>query len=412
MTSRRKFIGKLAVAGIGTQINWFAGHNFDFSKNDWKAIKEQFPISKSPVLNLNSGSAGSMPYQVLEKLISQTHEFNNNALYKTKEFHEQEINKARIRIANFLGCSAEELALTKNTTESLNGIIWGLPFEKKDEVIIAKSDYPYLHTSFKNRAEKEGFRIKEIDLDLPHSSNDNILSKYNEAITSNTKLVVVTMITHREGQLLPVRRICDLARERNIEVLVDAAHVPGQVVHSFRSLGCDYYAACLHKWMNGPFGTGLIIVNKDKISKLRPPAFPYPKDKENSIRKFDFSGTIAFQNLSVLNTVMDFNEKIDIREKQKHLEKLTRYWTRKLRKFEGVVITNDVDRSIALSCFRIEGINLAGIKKKLYDQHKINIKQTGYKGNGFFRVSTNLYTDRKDLDRFVQAVESIVKNHE
>ncbi|MBT8230970.1 MAG: aminotransferase class V-fold PLP-dependent enzyme [Bacteroidia bacterium] len=412
MTSRRKFIGKMAVAGISTQINWFSGYQPDFARNDWKEIRNQFPVSKSPVLNLNSGSAGSMPYPVLEELVKKTHEFNNNALYKTKELYENDIYNAKVKLSNFLGCTPEELALTKNTTESLSAIIWGLPLDKKDEVIFSKSDYPFLQTFIKKRSEKEGFKTNEIELDLPYSSDEDIIERYRNAINNNTKLIVVTMITHREGQILPVKKICQLARENNIEVLVDAAHAPGQVFHSFRDLGCDYYTACLHKWMNGPFGTGLIIVNKEKIGKLNPPAFPYPEVFQNSIRKFDYSGTTAFQNLAVVNAVMDFNQKIDRREKEAHLKNLTAYWTEKVEGIKGAKIITDVNRSAALSGFNIEGINLAKMKRALFEQHKINIKLTSYKRVGFFRVSTNIFTDEKDLDRFVNAVESIVVNHE
>ncbi len=411
MSSRRKFIEQLSLLGIGTQLDLkFSTENIPFDAGDWKAIKAQFPIGENSKINLNSGSSGSMPYSVLKNFLELTEQYNQEALYLKKSSHDNDVKNIRMRLANYMDCYEEELAFTKNTTESLNGILLGFPLKKEDEVVIADCDYPYVVTSLENRARKESFTINKIAIRPAQLSNKQIIEAYKKAINKKTKLLVVTMITHREGQIMPVKELVELAHNNKVDVLVDGAHALGQIAHSIKDLNCDYYASCMHKWMNSPTGIGLLYVRKDKIEKLHPSAFPYPESVQDKIVKFEYSGTIAFQKLKALESVMDFNERIDIKDKQKRLHSLTKHWYKRLSKNKMVILKTDINRSCALSGFSLKGDLRKGLRLKLLDQYGINAKSTGYPGEGFLRVSTNLYIDKQDMDQLVQAVNNITQS--
>ena len=408
MTSRRKFLESLSILGLGSQIKpGFSETRVQFDANNWKDIKKQFAIIQNPILNLNSGSGGSMPYPVLDEYVHYTKMFNNDAVYKVKESLSQEIENIKIRLANQLHCFSDELAFTKNTTESLNTIIWGIPLKANDEVVVANIDYPYVINALNQRAQKDQIIINQIDLNLPELSDEEIIEKYRQAFTYKTKLVVLTMITHREGQILPVKKITALAHSMNIEVLVDAAHVLGQLAHTIKDLDCDYYATCMHKWMNGPLGTGVLFVKKNIIEKLRPPAFPYPESLQSQMDKLDYSGTIAFQKILTLKSVLDFNDRITIEKKEKRLKYLTRYWTNAVKKMNGARIYSDISRSCGIATLTINGLATKVHQTLIHDHYKINIKKTGYHAKPLFRVSTNIFHDENDLDQFIHAIKEI-----
>ncbi|NNE26640.1 MAG: aminotransferase class V-fold PLP-dependent enzyme [Saprospiraceae bacterium] len=406
MTNRRKFIQNIAIGGVSLPA-WvhLDRYNSYWDPENWSEIKGQFPIAHSELLNLNSGSAGSMPQQVLKTYLEETKKFNTQPLYNEKSSRMEEFQNALARLADFMHCSAANLAITKNTTESLNTIIWGLPMQRWDNIVIADADYAYVQTALDHRSTKEGFTVKRLKFKPSMISDQEIVQAYADAIDPKTKLVVVSMITPREGQLMPTKEIINLAHERGVEVLVDGAHALGQCDVSIKDLDCDYFAGCVHKWLNGPHGLGVLYVKQDHIEKLDPPMFPFAKSHDDQMIKYTYSGTIGFQKIFTLNAVMDFNEKIDLKKKIKRLRYLSQYWQNGIKDVPGISIPTDPERNIALGGFAINNRTSGDFLKLMRDKYQINIKKTGYSDLSFYRISTNLFTDEQDLDKFTAAVE-------
>ena len=408
MGNRRNFIHKLAIGSVGlSSIPRLGKFTPPRLYDSWDDIKNLFAVSKAELLNLNSGSAGSMPYPVLEKYIAETEKFNTHPLYNEKASRMDEYNAALGQLADFMNCPAENLALTKNTTESLNTIIWGFPLEKTDNVIIADADYAYVQTGFANRSAKEGFTVKRLTYRPARLSDEEIVHEYIKAIDDNTKLIVVSMITPREGQLLPTKQLIEAAHARDVEVLVDGAHTLGQCIVDIHDLNCDYFAGCLHKWMNGPHGMGVLFVKEAHIEKLDPPMFPFPEQHDQRMAKYTYSGTIGFQKIFTLDALMEFNLKIDLSKKIERFAYLTEYWQNKLAQIPGIEIVTDPARCISLGGFNLDGRATGAFLKSMREKHKVNIKKTGYPEQSFYRVSTNIFIDENDLDKFCDAVEML-----
>ena len=404
MDNRRSFIQKLAIGGVGISSLASLDHfKPDWDGSNWDEIKAQFPIANAPLINLNSGSAGSMPFSVLETYLKETEKFNTNPLYLEKSSRMEEFEFALKRLARFMDCSAENLVLTKNTTESLNSIIWGYPLKSTDNIIIADADYAYVQTGFENRALKEGFEVKRLNYRPAEISDEEIVNTYIQAMDINTKLIVVSMITPREGQLLPAREIIQAAHERGIEVLIDGAHTLGHCEVSIKNLNCDYFAGCLHKWMNAPHGLGVLYVKEEHIEKIDPPMFPFDQARDKIMGKYTFSGTIGYQKIFTLNEVMNFNERINLTDKIDRLKYLSQYWQDRIKDIPGVSIVSDAKRNIALGGFRIK--DTPSIIKSLREQFQINIKKTAYPEGSFYRISSNIFIDEVDMDKFIAAIE-------
>ncbi|NNC84630.1 MAG: aminotransferase class V-fold PLP-dependent enzyme [Bacteroidia bacterium] len=375
-------------------------------KLDWNEIREQFPISSNEIVQFNSGSSGTMPIAVQKELMELIKTMNAMPPYEALDMWENERSRTKERIASMLGVTKEELAFVRNTTEGLNNVLMGLPLKKDDEVICSNVDYPYPIYSINQRVEREGIQKVEVQLDLMQNSNEEIVEAYKNAITDKTKLILLTHMTHREGHILPISKICDMAHANGVEVLVDAAHSFAHVEHTISEFGCDYYATSLHKWLNAPHGTGLLYVAKSKIPKIFPLS-PSDKKQNDNMVKFEYIGTRSFAHELGIGPALEFLEITGLTAKQEHLHALKKYWTDKVKNLKNVQLHSNTsqDKSCAIASFQIIGKSAGAILNQFEKEFKLHLKATGYKGEvGFLRVSPNIFTSYNNLDRLVDAI--------
>lgn len=413
MNTRRKFLEYLSIIGLGSQVKLppLQSINNEFkidpSSDIWQQIKSQFALSKNDIRNMNSGSAGNMPEPVVEDYQENILKFNAYAAYEVLKYVEDDFDQIKNRLADLLGCRHDELAFTRNTTESINTIVWGLPLEAGDEIVYANCDYPNAVNSIKSRAKRDGLKLTNLDLDL-RRSDEEIADAYRKAISPSTKLILLTYMTHREGQKLPAKAICAMAKSKGVEVLVDAAHACAHFDHSIHDIDCDYYATSLHKWLNAPLGSGLLYIKAEKIPKIVPVNFSPPSETMNDISKFNYHGTYDYPRLLTIASALDFLEITGIKDKEARLHNLKKHWVGALAEKDYIQIITDPERSCAAASFRFTR-DLPENPVKTYEKEfGIHLKATGYKNViGFMRVSTNLFLDFDDVDHFIAATERI-----
>src|ERR1700749_1977870 len=195
--------------------------------------------------------------------------------------------------AQLAGARSEEIAIDRNSTEALNTIIYGLNLKSGDEVIGTKQDYPNMIQAYKQRALREGIVYKQLSFDFPIENDEQIIKAYEDAITPKTKIIHVTHMINWVGQIMPVKKISDMAHAKGIEVVCDGAHSFGLLDFKIPDLGCDYFGTSLHKFLSAPIGSGMMWIKKEKIEKVWPlPASGDPHSKD--IRKFEELGTRSF----------------------------------------------------------------------------------------------------------------------
>jgi len=120
-------------------------------------------------------------------------------------------------------------------------------------------------TTWQQRERRDGIVLKQITFPVPPPSLDYLAKRIEENITPQTKVIHICHITNRTGQIFPVKRICQMARARGIEVVVDGAHAFGQFPIQHEDLDCDYYGTSLHKWILAPIGTACCIYAKTRL---------------------------------------------------------------------------------------------------------------------------------------------------
>ena len=319
--------------------------------------------------------------------------------------------KAAARLAEVFGGSPDEVAITRNATESLDIIISGYPWQKGDEAIFAEQDYGSIQNMFTLASRRHGITNKIVSIPNHPKTDEEIVKIYEDAITPNTKLMMVSHMINITGQILPVKKICDMAHRHGVEVMLDGAHCIAHFDFKIEDLNCDYYACSLHKWLSVPLGSGLLYVKKDKINKIWPLLAPYELDHAN-IKNLNHIGTHPVATDLAVNNALDYFEKIGAERKEARLRFLQHYWSDKVRNVPNINVNTPADpsRSCGIANVGIEGIDPNQMAKTLMDKYKIYTVGINYAGVVGCRITPNIYTSTKELDVFVNALKEMAKS--
>lgn len=374
----------------------------------WHLIKQAFTVSPT-LLNLNNGGVSPQP-KVVQEAVERYNRLSNEApSYYMWRTLDQGREPLRAKLADLAGCSPEEIAINRNTSEALETIIFGLRLQAGEEVVLCRQDYPNMRNAWKQRAHRDGIVLKWISFEFPLEDKAAIIRKYEEAFTAQTKVVHLTHLINWNGQVMPVKEIAIAAKKRGIEVVVDAAHTFAHLVYDIPDLQCDYFGTSLHKWLCAPFGSGLLYVRKEKIKQLYP-LLAAPDPEQDDIRKFEHLGTRSFAIEQAIGQAIDFHLLIGPERKFKRLHYLKNYWAEKVLQFPRVAIATSLQPAFsgAIALLTIEGIPPHKIANTLFQKYKIHTTTTQTENIHGVRITPNVYTTTKDLDRLVMAIKDLV----
>ncbi len=420
--NKRQFIKQIALTSFGAPLG-LAGLAKSFEKkaalspaqlasNDsfWDEIRKQY-LLKPDFINLENGYYNFLPQPLLNKFIEHIKEVNLQGSYYMRTVQFDNKKKITARLAGIAGCSPDELIITRNTTESLDMVIGGLDWKVGDEAIMAYQDYGAMLDMFEQIQNRYG--VTRIMLSVPnHPKNDEeIVSLYQNAITDKTKAILVSHMINISGQILPIRKICDMAHEKGVQVIVDGAHAFAHFQFKIEDLNCDYYAAALHKWLSTPLGAGMLYVRKDNIKKVWPLLADGEKDL-NKINRLNHTGTHPVHTDLTINDSIDYYEMIGAERKEARLRYLQNYWTSKVKSNPKILVNTPTDpnRSCAIANVGIEGIEPADLAKRLLNEHKVWTVAIDYANIRGCRICPNIYTTTAELDHFVNALSSLAKS--
>ncbi|MEI6899070.1 MAG: aminotransferase class V-fold PLP-dependent enzyme [Bacteroidota bacterium] len=380
----------------------------DTSDQDfWAWVQESYTTSPN-IINLNNGGVSPQPKVVQDTVDRYYHLCNEGPSYYMWRILDQGREPLRNDLAEFAGCSPAEIAIDRNTTEAMNSIIFGLQLNAGDEVVLTKQDYPNVINSWKLREKRDGIVLKWVNLELPSEDEAYLVNSYVNQFTEKTKVVNVTHIINWIGQIIPVQKIAKEAHKKNIDVLVDGAHSFALLDFKIPDLECDYFGTSLHKWMCAPFGSGLLYVKKEKIGTIY---FSDDKPLGDDIRKFERLGTRNFATELGIGSALDFHLAIGSKRKEDRLRFLKNYWANKVKDLPGVHIKTSFDPrySCAVCLVSIDGLKPGDFSNMLYDEFKIHTTSIEWENISGVRVSPNVYTNLRDLDKFVKAIDVISK---
>lgn len=373
----------------------------------WQRIRKDYRL-KPEYINLENGYYNFVPMPIMQKYIAHIHMVNYEASFYMRTVQWENKKKMAGRLARMVGCSEEELILTRNTTESLDMIIGGFPWEEGDEAIFAEQDYGSMQDHFHQIARRFGVVNKIVSVPNHPKSDDELVSLYEKQITAKTKLLMVSHMINITGHIMPIRKICDMAHRYGVEVLVDGAHCIGHFQVTISELNCDYYGSSLHKWLSVPLGSGMLFVAKEKIPKIWPLFADYIKEPDN-IQRLNHTGTLPVHTDLAVGDAIDYLEMIGLERKEKRMRYLQRYWSDQLRRVQNIVVNTPIEshKSCGIANVGVTTMTPSDLAKTLLDEFKIftvAIDRGDIKG---CRITPNVYTTTKELDVFVAAMKTL-----
>jgi isopenicillin-N epimerase len=424
-TSRRQFLQGLSV-GLGS-IGLFGlekkeaeaafakkrqevEHStaFEIARDEsyWFHAQQAFNIDRS-IINLNNGGVHPAPRIVIDAVKRYMDWSNGAPVLNSWRYMRPRKELIRAKIADLFGCSAEEIALVRNVTEALQIALLGLELKAGDEVLTTLHDYPSMKNALFQRQKREGIVVKTFNFPYPPENLKVLTDLFEKNITQKTRMILLCHITNLTGQIFPVKDICQMAKKRGIDVVIDGAHSIGHFEFKQKDLDCDIYGANLHKWMMGPIGTGFLYVKKDRIKDIWP-LFPAPEPLGDDIRKFEHIGTQPEALKLAVGEAIAFHHGLGGTNKQERLRYLRDYWAKKLEKLKGVRILTSYspEQSCGIGTFTVDHLDIPRLTQVLFDKHNIYSISVGVpKDTVGIRVTPSVYTTLRELDTFIEAVD-------
>lgn len=412
---KRTFLKSSAALGLSSLVsfdslgNWLTKYEHhsaeSLAREDdfWLGLRSGYRL-KPDYINLENGYYCFVPTETLEKYIEHIREVNYQGSYYMRTVQTENKKKVIARLADVAGCLPEEMALTRNTTESLDTVINGITWRPGDEAVMAEQDYGSIVNMFKLMEKRYGTVNRILSVPNHPASDDEIVSLYRDAITPKTRLLLVSHMVNITGQILPIKKICDMAHSRQVEVLVDGAHTFGHLQFKIPDLGCDYYGASLHKWLSVPLGSGILYVRQGKAPGLW--SLMADWQMKDDITHLAHTGTHPVAtDLTVLDAI-EFYQKIGPERKEARLRYLQTYWTSRVQKIKGVVLNTPTDptRVCGIANVGIAGMKPGDMAKTLLEKYKIWTVAIDGQGVHGCRITPNLYTTTQELDTFVRAL--------
>ena len=397
---------------IATELSQVSGTAEKIARDSsfWFRAQEAFTVDRS-IVNLNNGGVSPAP-AIVQNAMKRHLDYSNTAPpYTMWRILEPQREPVRQRLARAFGCDREEMALTRNSSESLQICQMGFDLQRGDEVLTTTQDYPRMITTFKQRERRDGIVLRQFTIPIPSEDPQQIVDLFAANITPRTRMILMCHIINITGQILPVKEVVQMAREKGIPVIVDGAHAFAHFTFDCMDLDCDYYATSLHKWLFAPHGTGFLYVRKHKIKDLWP-MMAAPDTMDDDIRKYEEIGTHPAANYLAIAEALTFHEGLGPGRKEARLRYLRDRWAKRLLENDRVRLHTSLqpEFSCGIATVQIDGVDSKELAEYLWDRHRIlvvGIQHPEFEG---IRVSPSVYTTGEEIDRFGDAMEAVIRN--
>ena len=433
MPTRRSFLiaAGLAGAATGVRVPLFAADD-DALRQDpplvplsgapqevarderyWRRVAARYRVPRRPI-NLEAGYYGIMAAPVLEAFHRNVDRANEGGAVFARREYPEHIAAARERVAAFIGAQPAEVAFSRNATESLQTLIGQYRrLRAGDSVLYADLDYHSMQLAMNALALRHGADVVRIDLPEP-AAKAGIIDSYQRALDTNprTRLLLLTHTNNKTGLVHPVREIGEIARARDVDVIVDAAHSFGQMPLTVDELGADFVGFNLHKWIGAPVGLGAFYIRASRLD-----AVGNAHGDETAEDRIDgriHTGTTNFAAMMTVPAAIDFQQSIGIPQKAARLRYLRDRWVHAVRDVPGVdVLTpEEPGMAVALTSFRLHGrgareANIATARTLLEEFDVFTVQRTGIARGDCIRVTPALHNLPPDLDRLAEALRAL-----
>jgi len=376
----------------------------------WAEMRKQFLIPEDEIY-LNNGTVGSSPAPVLRAVFEG---YNTTEKMDQSDPEDYPIwgyaawNEFRDPLAEFVGCTRDEIALVRNATEANSYIANGIDMQSGDEVLMTDQEHPGGEHPWNLRAKRYGIVVKKVALPKPVKDANQVLNLFNDAITPRTRVMFFSHITTVTGVVLPAKELCALARTKGVLSAVDGAHVTGMMHLNLHELGCDLYSSSPHKWLQAPKGSGFLYVRDEVIDRIwntiATEGWDEPKLRAERFQRIGSSNVPLLWGLrAAIKLANDIGlDRIERRHRQ-----LCDYILGEMVKRRAESWTSpDPALRCAIATVNVPPIQRMDLENWMWKQNKIRIR--GGEPSKL-RLSTPYYLSKKDIDRFLEKFDQYRK---
>lgn len=413
MHDRRTFMsaaGALSVAGLMHSREAGAAGNGEF--------KELYDVDRS-IVNLDAAYYGAMTRSTASRYRAFGEWVNrHNAAFLRSALagptRDERLQPATAATASLIGAKPEEVALCAGGTEALYGLIVNYRrLSAGDTVLMADVDYDEMQHAMAFLGASRGVRVERIAIPEP-ATRENILKAYDAALTRNprTRLVLLTHVSNRNGLVMPVREIVEIAQRRGADVILDSAQSVGLLPVDVNALGVDFMGFSLHKWVAAPLGTGAIYIRGTRLADIAPWLGNRIRAEED-VRARVPTGTVDFAARLTIPHAIAEHQAIGQARKLAYLSSLRKRWVTGVADISGleIVAPPELNRQAVIGAFRFprqrSWEDAQRAQKRLVEKHRVLVvAKQGLASGPVLRVTPALFNTEQDIDRLVSAVRT------
>jgi selenocysteine lyase/cysteine desulfurase len=409
MPSRRDFFR----AAVALPASWTAFTNAlraaGSDESYWEMVRRQFPLDDDLVY-LNAANVCPASRPVMDRHLAFLRDFHANPSFQNRDKYVPMRESLRAKAARMLRVSPDEVAVTRNTSEGSNIVVKGVDLKAGDEVILTSHNHPSNLDSWKVRARRDGFSVKELPVQVPARSADELYSAFEKAVTPRTRVIAITHLTSTTGIQYPAREIAALARKRGIWMHLDGAQTFGAFDVNLQEIAPDSYSTSAHKWLMGPLEAGLLYVRAERIPELWP-AIVTAGWAENlkGARKFEVFGQRDDPRVAALESALDFVLLIGMPAVEARMRVLASHTKTQLQSLANVQLKTNMEPALSggVIKFRLRNVPTKQAYDTLWERHRIAIAMTASGESEGLRLSPHIYNSIDQIDRALAAVRAL-----
>ena len=363
---------------------------------------------------LNTGTFGPLPTVVADEIRRVYGEIERQGTFSPGVFWQMELEgfeAVRRQVAALLHAEPAEIALTRNVTDGINIVLHGLDWQPGDQVILTDHEHPSGTVPWLALAARAGVELRWLEL---VDDADEIVARFRRLLTPKTRLAQLSHVSCLTGLRLPIERLCRLAMEAGVLTLVDGAHAEGQFAVDVGALGCDFYAACGHKWLLGPQGVGMLFVRRDHIQRLRPVWLGWDVGQtfDRTMRSYQLQdnaarfeqSTRAWPLYLAFGKAIEFIEGVGFTAIEARVRELRLGFVDQLRAMPGVTVLSPLKPALGtgLVTVRVAGWPCDAVQQRLWERQRIITNVI--REFDALRFSLAFFTGEDELDTVLRAI--------
>lgn len=369
----------------------------------WREVRRQFLIADG--VFMNTGTFGASPRQVVDATVAHLTAFET-------VFHQLPLDGPRLfkSLGAVLGVPAENLAITRNTTEGMNVAARGLDFAAGDEIVATTHEHVGGICCWELVAKRYGLTLTRFAPPLDPTSGDDLVAAWVAASTPRTRVWSIAHVLFSTGMIQPIKQLCAEAKRRGIITVIDGAHPPGMLALDLTDLGCDFYASSPHKWLLAPKGVGFLYLSPEWIDRLWPLVASGGWD-ELSIKgqRFDHVGTRNDSLVYGLQAALDFHDQIGTERIERRTRGMATDLDARLRAIPGIVVRSPsrAEFRSAMVSFTVNGKTAEEVIAALWKKGPVRVRHVAEYGYHFIRLSTHVYNSPAEVEAVAEYLAEI-----